>query len=233
MTEQPQFPPKLAAALCAVSGKVRQLGKSERNQFAKYDFVSVDKFYSAIGPLMAESGIHCIPDCVESEVVPGNVKTDRNGEQRQGAPLLRERWAFTLIHESGECAGPFHRTVTVPAEGAQAHGSSESYAQKQFLRGVFRVPTGDKDDADYGDKPEHGVSQSSGRKTAIITSEQAISLEDRIAKQGANKQALLEYYKVDGLHQLTPQQLASAHKSLDRHAAEARDASQSDHAEAA
>ncbi len=166
MSDNPQFPPKLAAALCGVSSKVRQLGKSERNQFAKYDFVSVDKFYSAIGPLMAENGIHCIPDCVESSVVPGNVKTDRNGEQRQGAPLLRERWAFTLIHESGECAGPFHRTVTVPAEGAQAHGSSESYAQKQFLRGVFRVPTGDKDDADYGDKPEHGVSQAQRKSAA-------------------------------------------------------------------
>jgi hypothetical protein len=152
------FPPKLAAALCAVSGNVKQLGKSDKNTFANYDFVSVDKFYAKIGSLMAEAGVHCIPDCVESEVLPGHTKTDRKtGQQVTGAPLLRERWAFTLIHESGECAGPFHRTVTVPAEGAQAHGSSESYAQKQFLRGVFRVPTGDKDDADYGDKVEHSA----------------------------------------------------------------------------
>lgn len=154
MTDTPTFPPKLAAALCKVSGDVKQLGKSERNEFAKYNFVSVDRFYEAIGGLMAKHGVHAIPDCIESEVV-ANAKS--------GKPLLRERWAFTLVHESGECAGPFHRTVTVPAEGAQAHGSSESYAQKQFLRGVFRVPTGDKDDADYGDKTEHGVSQ---RKTA-------------------------------------------------------------------
>jgi ERF superfamily len=166
MTDTPQFPQNLAAALCKVSGSVRQLGKSERNQFAKYDFVSVDKFYSAIGSLMAEHGVHCLPDCIESEVLPGHVKTDRDGSKRHGAPLLRERWAFTLIHESGECAGPYHRTVTVPAEGAQAHGSSESYAQKQFLRGVFRVPTGDKDDADYGDKTEHGVSEHAARKSS-------------------------------------------------------------------
>lgn len=154
MTDAPTFPPKLAAALIAVSGDVKQLGKSERNEFAKYNFVSVDRFYEAIGSLMAKHGVHVIPDCVESEVI-ANAKT--------GKPLLRERWAFTILHESGESAGPFHRTVTVPAEGAQAHGSSESYAQKQFLRGVFRVPTGDKDDADYGDKAEHGVSQ---RKSA-------------------------------------------------------------------
>lgn len=150
-----QFPPKLAAALCAVSGSIKKLGKTEKNTFAKYDFVSVDKFYEAVGPLMADQGLHCIPDCIESDVVEGNVKYDKAGNERRGAPLLRERWAFTLIHEAGEVAGPYHRTVTVPAEGAQAHGSSESYAQKQFLRGLFRIPTGDKDDADYGDKPEH------------------------------------------------------------------------------
>ena len=148
------FPPKLAAALCKVSGEIKQLGKTEKNTFAKYDFVSVDKFYAALSPIMSAHGIHCIPDCVESEVF---------ANQKTGKPLLRERWAFTLIHESGECAGPFHRTVTVPAEGAQAHGSSESYAQKQFLRGVFRVPTGDKDDADYQKAEPHQTSQ---RKSA-------------------------------------------------------------------
>lgn len=154
----PAFPPKLAAALCKISASVKQLGKSERNNFAKYDFVSVDKFYAAIGSLMAENGVHCIPDCIESEVVPGLEKTDKNGSVRRGAPLLKERWAFTLLHESGEVAGPYRRSVTVPAEGAQAHGSSESYAQKQFLRGVFRVPTGDKDDPDWQEAQAHRAS---------------------------------------------------------------------------
>jgi hypothetical protein len=166
MTDKPAFPANLAAALCAVSAEVKQLGKSERNKFANYDFVSVDKFYAVVGALMAEAGVHCIPDCIESEVLPGHVKYDKDGTERRGAPLLRERWAFTLIHESGECAGPYHRTVTVPAEGAQAHGSSESYAQKQFLRGVFRVPTGDKDDADYGDRPQHGVTSVQRKSSA-------------------------------------------------------------------
>lgn len=163
MSENTAFPPKLAAALVAVSADVKQLGKSERNKFANYDFVSVDKFYAEIGALMAKHKLHCIPDCVESEVREGNTKYDQQGREKKGAPLLRERWAFLLVHESGEMAGPFHRTVTVPAEGAQAHGSSESYAQKQFLRGVFRVPTGDKDDADYQKAETHAAS---GRKSS-------------------------------------------------------------------
>lgn len=56
MSETQTFPPKLAAALCKVSGEVKQLGKSERNSFAKYDFVSVDKFCATIGSLMAMHG---------------------------------------------------------------------------------------------------------------------------------------------------------------------------------
>ncbi|MCJ8334644.1 MAG: ERF family protein [Epibacterium sp.] len=175
MSETQTFPPKLAAALCKVSGEVKQLGKSERNSFAKYDFVSVDKFYAAIGPIMAAHGVHCIPDCIESEVFSG----------KNGKPTLRERWAFILIHEAGECAGPFHRTVTVPAEGAQAHGSSESYAQKQFLRGVFRVPTGDKDDADYQKAEPHEIRQPAP-KAPSVHPENPLDWDDLLEDPGNN-----------------------------------------------
>lgn len=204
MTDAPAFPPKLAAALCKVSSEVKQLGKSERNEFAKYNFVSVDRFYEAIGSLMAKHGVHCIPDCVESDVV-ANTKT--------GKPLLRERWAFTLIHESGECAGPFHRTVTVPAEGAQAHGSSESYAQKQFLRGVFRVPTGDKDDADDGDKPEHGVTAKPAPVETIDT-ERAALLDNNIKAAGGDLDAILRHFQVTSLRDLTPAQADAVQKKI-------------------
>lgn len=157
METSPQYPPKLAAAIVSVMSSVKKLAKTEENKFARYNFVSVDSFYEAVGPLMADNGLACLSDCISSEVVPGNVKYDNSGKERQGAPLLKETWAFTLIHSSGECAGPYRRAVTVPAEGAQAHGSSESYATKQFLRGTFKVPTGDKDDPDHQEAQTHGA----------------------------------------------------------------------------
>jgi ERF superfamily protein len=130
-----------------------------------------------------------------------------------------------LTHKSGEWMS---ETLALPVskQDAQGYGSAMTYARRYSLMAVAGIAPEDDDG-------NAAVLGGQGKQPEIITSEQAISLEDRIAKQGANKQALLEYYKVDGLHQLTPQQLASAHKSLDRHAAEARDASQSDHAEAA
>lgn len=41
------------------------------------------------------------------------------------------------------------RTVEVLRNGAQAYGSAQSYALKQYWRGLLLIPTGDKDDADY------------------------------------------------------------------------------------
>ena len=49
-----------------------------------------------------------------------------------------------------------------------------------------------------------------------IDSEDAIKLEKRIEDLAANKGALLEYFKVENLRQLTAQQLKSAHASLDK-----------------
>src|SRR3546814_3442514 len=49
---------------------------------------------------------------------------------------------------SGERAGPIYKTVMVQANGAQAAGSAQSYAIKQFMRGQFMIPTGDADDPD-------------------------------------------------------------------------------------
>jgi DNA recombination protein Rad52 len=49
-----------------------------------------------------------------------------------------------------------------------------------------------------------------------ITSEEAIALDERIKALGADRAVLLKHYGIDGPHQLTPLQLASAHASLDK-----------------
>jgi hypothetical protein len=48
--------------------------------------------------------------------------------------------------------GPIRTNVTVKAQGPQAYASAKSYAEKYFLRQIFKVPTGEKVDADMHDK---------------------------------------------------------------------------------
>ena len=69
--------------------------------------------------------------------------------------MLLMRFAFTEAKD-GESIGPLHRSIMVPASmGSQAFGSAQSYALKQFLRSLFQISTGEKDqDIDAHDTGE-------------------------------------------------------------------------------
>jgi hypothetical protein len=158
------IPPVIAAGIVKVMGNVKRLARLDENKFAHYNYTSIDTFLEAMGPLLAEAGIFILPEEESLEIIETE-KRDREGT----SAWLRMRWAFTIGHASGVSYGPLHRSVTVPASGAQAYGSSQSYALKQFIRGLFQVPTGDRDDPDSQDKeplpkqlqPSNGNSKSS------------------------------------------------------------------------
>jgi hypothetical protein len=50
-----------------------------------------------------------------------------------------------LVSEEGDMFGPMHRQVTVKVSGPQAYASAQSYAEKYFLRQIFKIPTGEQD----------------------------------------------------------------------------------------
>lgn len=160
MTEEKpgKMPVEIAKAIVKVMGGVKKLGKTERNQFDKYDFVSIDKFLEQVNPLCAAAGLIILQDEVRREVLPGKNNT----------PWLHFDFEFWLAHESGAFWDkPLRRGVMVPANGAQAFGSAQSYALKQFQRSLFQIPTGDKDDAeDYGKADELPAGAKGGRSTS-------------------------------------------------------------------
>lgn len=145
MNTESKFPGEVVAAVAKVMQGVKTLGKSEKNKYDNYDFVSVDKFFAAVGPLMADAGLVAFASETEHEFY----------ENKKGSLWMRVGFDIWLAHSSGQAAGPFHRKVSVPMNGAQSHGSAQSYVVKQFIRAQFLVPTGDKDDADQNAKDEH------------------------------------------------------------------------------
>jgi hypothetical protein len=144
----PAMPPAIAAAVVNVMRNVKRLTRTDENKFQKYMYTSIDNFLESTGPLCAAAGLMILAEEEDVEITQAP-KADREGTSN----FLRVRWGFTLAHASGVTYGPLHRTVIVPAAGAQAFGSSQSYALKQFMRGLFQIPTGDNDDPDSGDKP--------------------------------------------------------------------------------
>jgi hypothetical protein len=69
---------------------------------------------------------------------------------RSGVGSFTSNWpdSGTIYRHPGDPLPPVSRTVEVLRNGAQAYGSAQSYALKQFLRSLFLIPTGDADDAD-------------------------------------------------------------------------------------
>lgn len=149
--------PNIAAAMVKIAQAVPQLGKADRNAFAKYNYVSIDKYYETIAKIAAANGIMWQPreiiTMIESDV------------GKDGA--LRITYAFDLYHESGDCIEEFSKfTILHPIQGAQTAGSALSYADKLFMRSAFKVVTGESD-ADASDPDDLKIKDKVKQEPAV------------------------------------------------------------------
>lgn len=130
------YPPEIAKAIIAVKKQVKQLGSDESNKHGGYAYVSVDKFYERIGKLMADAGLALLIDETESEIRPGG---------KEGNGWLFARYHLAFLHESGAVSEWLRRSLALPINGPQTFGAAQSYIEKQYLRQIFKIPTGEKD----------------------------------------------------------------------------------------
>jgi hypothetical protein len=144
-TQNHSFPPAIAKAVIGVMKAIGTLGKDhERDDYAaKYSYASIDDFIQHVRGHCSEAGLAIIPD--EARDAETREITTSKGKP---AVMWNARFAFTLIHETGEQYGPIFKSVEVHHTGAQSSGSAQSYALKQLMRGLFLIPTGDADDPD-------------------------------------------------------------------------------------
>lgn len=139
----PAIPVEIAQAIGSVMTQIKSLPKGERNDHGGYNFASIDDFLAAVGPLCSTAGLIVYQDEDTVDMI-----------DRGGKAWLKITYAFTLGHTSGViCNRTTKRTVFQAITGPQTTGSSQSYAFKMFMRSLFMIPTGDRDDADYN-KPQ-------------------------------------------------------------------------------
>jgi hypothetical protein len=196
MTEQ-----TIHRALIKAMSEVTKVQKSSRNVEQKYDFASIDDFLAMAGPICAANGLYTVMD--ESDVA----EFERQGKYGV-THWLRVRFCLTTYHESGASLPPVYRTVEVIRTGAQSFGSAQSYALKQYLRGLLLIPTGDKDDADFAEKGEGAPSpvQQGKKAPAKMTADQFQQITGLIERTASDEAKLCAYFKVAELHDLTAQQ---------------------------
>lgn len=184
-----RMPPEIAKAIIAVKKQIKQIGVTDKNDHANYKYVSVDRFYEIIGHMMAEAGLAVLINESESEVRI-NETTDAKGALRKTAWLFAS-YELTWLHENGAISMlPMRRSLALPMSGPQAYGAAQSYVEKQFLRQVFKVPTGDKDADDLApsdDAPGRARTQEAPRTARSAPGREPAAAASADAKNEANK----------------------------------------------
>ena len=129
----------IGQAIAKAMGEIETVHKNDSNQHGGYNFASIDGFIGGCRDAMSSNGLHTLISVVKFERFAGN-------NNKQWADIT---YKIQLCHASGEATEPVQSVVTLPITGAQTSGSAQSYALKQFLRGIFMVKTGEKDDPDF------------------------------------------------------------------------------------
>lgn len=136
---------KIADAIQKTINEVPVLAKTERNAFAKYNFVGIDRFYETIPKIAVKYGLSWWLSTDEVAQVGDNT--------------LMFKFSVHMAHVDGDIIHDFAKvTVPHPLQGAQTAGSAASYAEKIFMRTAFKVQTGE-DDADATDPKETSLSK--------------------------------------------------------------------------
>jgi hypothetical protein len=190
---RPKMSPDIAKAILTVMAKIKPLTKDSKNTFQKYSYVSVDQFYDLVGRLMAEADLFVMA-FEKTMIVAKQSSTDDRGVTKESV-WLSAVYDMYLYHASGAEFGPIERSIKVPASGAQSYASALSFVEKYFLRGLFKIPTGDPD-ADAEDKrtlPD----------TAVINDLQYEELLTEITSQGGKTLAgMLAFFNIESLSDL-------------------------------
>lgn len=134
------IPASIVRAICAIQGSMGSVAKSNRNNHGGYNFASADDIYAALTRKMGEVGLAIISleDQCEIKRFEG-----KDGKTAQWAHM---EFSFVLATEEATWTDKrAKRTLYIQVTGAQTFQAAQSYAEKAYLRSLFKIPTGDMD----------------------------------------------------------------------------------------
>ena len=194
-------PKVIANALFEIQSQIGTLGYDSDNEYAKYKYVSIDKYYEKMRPLMNDAGIMIIPDELES-----SLSDDRK--------LYRAVYQFTIIHKDGAVWNfPIRRSITLPFTGAQSAGSALSYVEKIAMRTIFKIDSGEKDDADMLKQEDFSTLNDEQKKKIDNLVEEAEKSGNFTSE---DKKALLKWTTAKEFRDCPPEKYENLISSLER-----------------
>ena len=136
-----RVPGSIVKAICKVQSSIEKSVKQDgKNQHGNYKFTSTDAIYAALTLKLAEAGLTIIT------LEDGPVEVEKFDGPRGPSKWLKCRFRFILATEQDtwDHEGST-RSLFVQITGPQTFMAAQSYAEKTFLRSLFKLPTGDLD----------------------------------------------------------------------------------------
>jgi hypothetical protein len=139
--QPPPMPVSIAVAIIKVQRQITALVKENENKFANFNYTSVDQIYELVGVKMAEAGLMILP----TELEPTRTQTveTKHGKKQWG--LFNIGYIFVAEDGATWTDPTVRETLFIQIEGSTTFHAAKSFAQKTFLRGLFKIPTGEAD----------------------------------------------------------------------------------------
>ena len=146
-SQQVPMPKEIAGAIVLVMKSMTKLTKAETNSHGRYKYVSVDQFLAMTSPACSEAGLIIKPVMLGSPERIVVETFDAQTKQAKSRRMVRYRYKFRLIHESGATWTDDEdvHEVQLDDTGPQTLMAATSYVTKGFIRVLLQIPTGEKD----------------------------------------------------------------------------------------
>ena len=133
-------PAEITKAICQVMLSMTEaIPKRGRNDFAKFNFVSVDDIYAKISRHMAQAGLVVL-------TLEESAAEDRIQSGGKTGLFITFKFKFVLAAEGKTWTDKsFVRSVRAQCTGPQSFAAAQSFAEKSFLRSLFKLATGDSE----------------------------------------------------------------------------------------
>ncbi len=133
------IPASIVRAICTIQATVDAVKKSQRNQHGGYQFASTDDIYAAVTRKMGEVGLVLLSLEDRAEIK----RIEKDGKTAQ---WMHAEFSFVLATDGDTWTDArAKRTLYIQVTGPQTFQAAQSYAEKAFLRSLFKLPTGDMD----------------------------------------------------------------------------------------
>ncbi len=134
------LPSSIVVAVCQVQSAVDPVKKSHKNQHGGYMFASTDDIYAALTRKMGEIGLMCL---VMEEKDVEIVRVEKDGKTSQWGKFV---FSFVLATKDATWTDPRNRrSLFIQITGPQTFQAANSYAEKSYLKSLFKLPTGEMD----------------------------------------------------------------------------------------